>query len=1482
MAKVLKTAALVVGAVALVVATAGALAPAFTSAALASVGITASATAIATVLTLTAAALSFGAALLTPKPRILGGDPTKWKADPFAGLPYWVGRTLNSGNIVRRITHGTNNKYETFVTVLSCAGPIQSIDTFFANRTTQAFDGSGNATGAYRNQIYQRMQLGHSPEPAALLSPIGGVPGMDGSSKLSGLAATAMTFAYDSKATIPFTAEVTPAWIGHGVKCYDPRLDSTYPGGAGPCRALDESTYVWSENPFVHAITWCIGRWQNGKRVIGLGAPIGAIDMPAMVAGANLADANNWKVGGVVYSRPDTPWTVLKAFLQAAAAIPVMVGGSISCMAETPRVSLATISSSDIVGEVSLTATQSRRARINGVVPRYRSEAHDWQVVAGDLVQVADYVTIDGGERTKDVEYVLVQDVGQATQLGRYEIENAREFGPVTVQLKPAWMNYRVGDCVTLAPREITPQKMLILSREVDPATGIVTFTMRSETDGKHAYALGQTGVAPPTATLNPYVPPQTAPAVGAWSLIGGTIVNDGQTAPALIVNGACEVPNADGIIFEYRVAGSSSWIGGAVVSPLTTHHEIGSVTPLTSYEVAVSYRSNGMIGDRLVLPAINTGATGADWTRITDSDGTKPANNATNSADPNSPFGSGTVGGTLTQISNFDTELAAARAQLNSVNDVTIPAINKAVSDAGDRITAAKQSADDGITAANTKIDGIAHDLSGAVAQQASVATALAVSAGSPTDFTMRGLYYGADAWQGQSAQLPDMLFNADGLGGYHYLNATSGGSYSVALRHPLPFAGKIYRYQAMIRAVGADGSYSADYEWSSNQTAADGGSYAGFTALAVSAGWLPIDYLIDGSARSEVWLNPHLRGGIGPGGKIEIAYFRCLDVTTAQSIGAVNARVGTVEQASQDRDKALGQRIDSVAASGGYDDTAVYAEVHRVDQAAIDRDSAIGQSIASVTSGYQNGDTATNARVDQVATTASNAAQSVSDLSTSVNTRFGYVNGTLSSYNDRITTLSTNVQGYANRTGTLEATVGPADGSKPPLTSRVTSAENAIANFPQNYAAATRASDLEAQVNGTAPSNLLARANDQASVIADGKVGAVAQSLANLTASLTPPLANLGSSFPSWPEGQAAPMYWTVWAGTNTKVSPGLVGAFSVRNDVTRGAGAGLSTDYSLDAGMAPLKGDAAYLLRGDLTLLSGGLRGAGILVQGLDANGAQVAEVKFAFNTFETSPGNAVGNGSVGNRYVFKRAVSMPPAVAKLRLFMISDWFGFDGDSVTKSLLWHECGIRLGTDVDTVSAQIATQAGALAGPGGASVAWSVTGTTTDGSTMIQLSKRDGSAGQFYINANVLIDGNLLVNGTVTTRVVAPNAITQWATISGSSGEVDAGASPAYSDPLTIVTQGGLVKIDCSFDASNGSGTGPFFFVTLQRDGGDVTRQFAVRTTGTSVPNFFTISDTPPAGSHSYRLCFGRSASGSAVMQFSSAAIFVQEFKR
>ena len=108
--------------------------------------------------------------------------------------------------------------------------------------------------------------------------------------------------------------------------------------------------------------------------------------------------------------------------------------------------------------------------------------------------------------------------------------------------------------------------------------------------------------------------------------------------------------------------------------------------------------------GNNPLILAIDEAATTAFWNGVT-GDG-KPSDNATNSADPNSPFGSGTVGGTVTKLSDLDRALAAARDQLDDAS-VSIKEINEAVSDANDAITAARSKAASDLAAAQQVYDG-------------------------------------------------------------------------------------------------------------------------------------------------------------------------------------------------------------------------------------------------------------------------------------------------------------------------------------------------------------------------------------------------------------------------------------------------------------------------------------------------------------------------------------------------------------------------------------------------------------------------------------------------------------------------------------------------------------------------------------------------------------------------------------------------------
>ncbi|MGK2287299.1 phage tail tip fiber protein [Pedomonas sp. V897] len=540
MSKVVRTAATIVGAVALGAIGVGAIAAAAAGPGYVATSVAGVSMSTWTGLAAGAGLVSMATGLTAPKPSV-SGSPTKFMADPQAPIPYAIGRTMNRGNIIYQKTHTSPGKVPndrlTMVVILSGGGPVQEIEAFYANKALVSFSSAGAATGSFADYMWQRRQLGQCPEPAALSVSSGDgspPPGWSSAHKLSGYAAAIWTLRWDSKGEKFPSGVPEPGWVGKWVKVYDPRLDSTYPGGSGPCRPLQESTYVWSRNPFLHGLTWCLGRWQNGKRVLGMGVPIDGIDVAAFVEGANVADANGWRAGGVVYST-DSKWQVLKQMLQAGGGEPIRQGAKISCIVNAPKVSLATVTTNDLAGECRVAATQSRRDRINAAIPRYRSEAHDWEIISADKIRVQQHIDEDGGERCREIDMPLVQvETGQSNaqpgQLARYAIENSREFGPIVLTLKPRWMGYRPGDCITvnLPELRLVNQACLVLTRSLDPQTGIVTLTCRSETAGKHAFALGQTATPPPT----PGVASEPFPYL-SWDLIpdpNGTKPEDNAT----------------------------------------------------------------------------------------------------------------------------------------------------------------------------------------------------------------------------------------------------------------------------------------------------------------------------------------------------------------------------------------------------------------------------------------------------------------------------------------------------------------------------------------------------------------------------------------------------------------------------------------------------------------------------------------------------------------------------------------------------------------------------------------------------------------------------------------------------------------------------------------------------------------------------------------------------------------------------------------
>lgn len=548
-------------------------------------------------------------ALLAPDVAANQGRPTDWSADPNAPIPFVMGRRALGGQIVYRDTFGPDNRYQGIITVYSGAGPVNAMGDLLLDGEAQTFTGE-TMDSTPVNKLFRKTRLGAQPD-TALTTP--SVPGSytlttwTSAHKLSGKACSMIVLFQDGDLRRWPTGEPAALQVVEGILLWDPRLDSTWPGGSGSCRLATPSTWVYSTNPILHALNWSLGLKENSKLVGGIGSSVDGIDVASFISAANIADTNSWTVSAVAYSLEDK-YQVLQGLLQAGGAIPARNAGKISCVSRAAAPSsIVTISAADTAGPCEFQVGAPREGRVNTITPRCVQEDHAWELIDLDPQTSSTYVTEDGGERSRGVTYPYVSDKDQAAQLARYDIADSRESITGTIPLKPYLRDLDPGDCFTITEDgfAMSGQKCMVLSRTYDPATDVVQVTFRSETNAKHAWALAGTGSAPATPSLSgtdPGIVP--TPSGSDWTLAAGA-----AGVPSVTLTGA--VPstiNVARVVVEYRLNGGTDWTVWTEGSSDTVAAEVQGLTANTAYQVAVSYRTvNGTLGSRLVLGPVTT-----------------------------------------------------------------------------------------------------------------------------------------------------------------------------------------------------------------------------------------------------------------------------------------------------------------------------------------------------------------------------------------------------------------------------------------------------------------------------------------------------------------------------------------------------------------------------------------------------------------------------------------------------------------------------------------------------------------------------------------------------------------------------------------------------------------------------------------------------------------------------------------------------------
>lgn len=130
------------------------------------------------------------------------------------------------------------------------------------------------------------------------------------------------------KADSPFSSSIPQriTVVGRGMRCYDPRQDSTVPGGSGSHRVDNQASWTWGEhcrNPAIQMLNYLIGWRINGRLSVGKGIPVARLHLPSFMASANECDVPIALAGGGtqpryrtdgIFSEADDMGAVLDAF----------------------------------------------------------------------------------------------------------------------------------------------------------------------------------------------------------------------------------------------------------------------------------------------------------------------------------------------------------------------------------------------------------------------------------------------------------------------------------------------------------------------------------------------------------------------------------------------------------------------------------------------------------------------------------------------------------------------------------------------------------------------------------------------------------------------------------------------------------------------------------------------------------------------------------------------------------------------------------------------------------------------------------------------------------------------------------------------------------------------------------------------------------------------------------------------------------------
>ena len=386
--------------------------------------------------------------------------------DPSTPRKVVFGTTAMPLDLRYHESSGTNQEFVDYIIAVAAHKVASITEIWFEEK--QAWTLAGGVTGTYSGYLTVAVRTeGTSGNTIA----INGGGKWGSSRRLTGCAyvylrikRTGNTKKAESPLASGLPSRVTV--IGDGALLYDPRKDSTVPGGSGSHRATDQTTWgVYTnaddtDNPALQLLWWLLGWEINNKLSVGCGVPYTRIDMPSFITAANICDENvTLAIGGTqkryrtsgTASDSDDRMEIINNLLASMNGTLRDNGGKLTVTAMKNDLAdyVLTFNENDIYGEFDWQQTRGLTENYNVARGRYVDPS------SNSLYQMVDYPEVgfaspDGIERVMSLDLPYIEDGRRAQRIAKQVLQRNQYRGLFSTTFSTKALGCQVGDVVRI------------------------------------------------------------------------------------------------------------------------------------------------------------------------------------------------------------------------------------------------------------------------------------------------------------------------------------------------------------------------------------------------------------------------------------------------------------------------------------------------------------------------------------------------------------------------------------------------------------------------------------------------------------------------------------------------------------------------------------------------------------------------------------------------------------------------------------------------------------------------------------------------------------------------------------------------------------------------------------------------------------------------------------------------------------------------